>query len=43
MSPPISVLLAEDQAIVRAGFQALIDAQPDVAVVGTAATGRDAE
>jgi len=42
MSPPISVLLAEDQAIVRAGFHALIDAQPDVTVVGTAATGRDA-
>jgi DNA-binding NarL/FixJ family response regulator len=42
MSTPISVLLAEDQAIVRAGFQALIDAQPDVTVVGTAATGRDA-
>jgi DNA-binding NarL/FixJ family response regulator len=42
MSAPISVLLAEDQAIVRAGFHALIDAQPDVTVVGTAATGRDA-
>jgi DNA-binding NarL/FixJ family response regulator len=42
MSTPISVLLAEDQAMVRAGFHALIDAQPDVAVVGTAATGRAA-
>jgi DNA-binding NarL/FixJ family response regulator len=42
MSAPISVLLAEDQAIVRAGSHALIDAQPDVTVVGTAATGRDA-
>jgi DNA-binding NarL/FixJ family response regulator len=42
MSPSIRVLIAEDQAIVRAGFHALLDAQPDIAVVGTAATGRAA-
>ena len=42
MSPPIRVLIAEDQSVVRAGFQALLDAQSDVDVVGTVATGRAA-
>jgi DNA-binding NarL/FixJ family response regulator len=42
MTRPIRVLLAEDQAIVRAGFHALLDAQPDITVTGTAATGRAA-
>jgi DNA-binding NarL/FixJ family response regulator len=42
MTAPTRVLLAEDQAIVRAGFQALLDAQPDITVVGAAATGRAA-
>jgi DNA-binding NarL/FixJ family response regulator len=42
MSAPIRVLLAEDQPIVRAGFHALIDAQPDMTVVGGAATGAGA-
>ncbi|GAA1994463.1 response regulator [Kitasatospora viridis] len=35
----IKVLLADDQALVRAGFRALLDAQPDVTVVGEAEDG----
>ena len=35
----ISVLLADDQALVRAGFRALLDAQPDIQVVAEAADG----
>jgi DNA-binding NarL/FixJ family response regulator len=35
----IKVLLADDQALVRAGFRALLDAQPDITVVGEAADG----
>jgi DNA-binding NarL/FixJ family response regulator len=42
MTPAIHVLLAEDQAIVRAGFRALLDAQDDIEVTGEAADGREA-
>jgi DNA-binding NarL/FixJ family response regulator len=42
MTSPISVVLAEDQAIVRAGFRSLLDAEPDIEVAGEAATGDDA-
>ncbi len=35
----ISVVLADDQALVRAGFRALLDAQDDITVVGEAADG----
>ena len=38
----IHVLLADDQALVRAGFRALLDAQDDVEVVGEAGNGREA-
>jgi DNA-binding NarL/FixJ family response regulator len=38
----IRVVVAEDQSIVRAGFRALIDAEPDMAVVAEAADGREA-
>ncbi|WP_059006904.1 response regulator transcription factor [Streptomyces specialis] len=38
----IQVLLADDQALVRAGFRALLDAQPDIAVAGEAADGEEA-
>jgi len=38
----IRVLLADDQALVRAGFRALLDAQAGIEVVGEAADGRDA-
>ncbi len=38
----IRVLLADDQALVRAGFRALLDAEPDIEVVAEAADGLDA-
>lgn len=38
----IRVVLADDQALVRAGFRALLDAQPDVEVVGEAGDGVEA-
>jgi DNA-binding NarL/FixJ family response regulator len=38
----IRVVLADDQALVRAGFRALLDAQEDVEVVGEASTGTEA-
>ncbi|MFB7212489.1 response regulator [Streptomyces sp. NPDC056255] len=38
----IRVLLADDQSLVRAGFRALLDAQPDVEVAGEAADGAEA-
>jgi len=38
----IKVLLADDQALVRAGFRALLDAQDDVEVVGEASDGAEA-
>ena len=36
------VLIADDQALVRAGFRVLIDSAPDLEVVGEAADGREA-
>lgn len=38
----IRILLADDQALVRAGFRALLDAEEDMQVVGEAADGGDA-
>ncbi|WP_329181255.1 response regulator transcription factor [Streptomyces sp. NBC_01477] len=38
----IRVVLADDQALVRAGFRALLDAQSDIEVVGEAANGQQA-
>ena len=38
----IRVLLADDQALVRAGFKALLDAQEGIEVVGEAADGAEA-
>ncbi len=42
MSAVIRTLLADDQALVRAGFRALLDAQDGIEVVGEAADGREA-
>lgn len=38
----IRVLVADDQALVRGGFVALLDAQPDIEVVGEADNGEQA-
>jgi DNA-binding NarL/FixJ family response regulator len=38
----IRVLLADDQALMRAGFKVLIDSAPDLEVVAEACTGREA-
>jgi DNA-binding NarL/FixJ family response regulator len=38
----ISVVLADDQALVRAGFRALLNAEPDIRVVAEAADGLEA-
>ena len=38
----IRVLIADDQPIVRTGLTMLLNAQPDIEVVGAAADGREA-
>ena len=38
----IRVLVADDQAIIRTGLRIMLDAQPDIEVVGEAADGRQA-
>jgi DNA-binding NarL/FixJ family response regulator len=38
----IRVLLADDQALVRAGFRALLDSEQDIEVVGEASDGQEA-
>jgi len=38
----IRVVLADDQALVRGGFRALLDAQDDITVVGEASSGDEA-
>ncbi len=38
----IRILLADDQALVRAGFRALLDDQDDMKVIGEAVDGNDA-
>jgi DNA-binding NarL/FixJ family response regulator len=38
----IRVLLVDDQALVRAGFRMVLDAEPDIEVVGEAADGLQA-
>lgn len=42
MTAPVRVLLVDDQALVRAGFRMVLDAQPDITVVGEAGDGVEA-
>jgi DNA-binding NarL/FixJ family response regulator len=39
VSAPVRVVVVDDQEVVRAGFAALLDTQPDLTVAGTAADG----
>ncbi|MEV5714730.1 response regulator transcription factor [Amycolatopsis mediterranei] len=39
---PIRVLICEDQQLIRAGYVAVLGAQPDMEVVGQAGNGREA-
>lgn len=42
MSPPITVLLADDHALVRRGFRRLLEDDASIAVVGEASSGDEA-
>ncbi|MGW4330162.1 response regulator [Nocardia sp. NPDC004573] len=41
-TPPIKVLLADDERLVRSGFRVLLDLEDDITVVGEATTGAEA-
>ena len=41
-SPPVRVLIVDDQALVRAGFRLILETQPDIEVVGDASDGATA-
>ena len=42
MREKIRILVADDHAVLRAGLKMLLEAQPDMEVVGEAATGKEA-
>ena len=42
LSPLIRIIVADDHQVVRTGFAALLDTQPDFAVAGTACDGAEA-
>ncbi|MFJ6514804.1 response regulator [Streptomyces sp. NPDC091406] len=42
MTPPIRAVIADDQMMVRQGFTFLLNAEPDIEVVGQAVNGLDA-
>ena len=42
MSDVVRILLADDHAIVREGIRLILESQPDLTVIGEAATGREA-
>ena len=41
-TPPIRVLVADDQALIRDSFRLLLDLEPDLELVGEASDGREA-
>jgi DNA-binding NarL/FixJ family response regulator len=42
VTEPVRVLVCDDQALIRTGFATIIDAQPDLEVIGECADGRAA-
>src|SRR5215471_20432368 len=42
MTPPIRVLIADDQEMIRTGFRFFLDAQPDITVIAEATNGEEA-
>jgi DNA-binding NarL/FixJ family response regulator/class 3 adenylate cyclase len=42
LSRPITVAIADDQRLLRAGFRVILDAEPDITVIGEAGDGRAA-
>jgi DNA-binding NarL/FixJ family response regulator len=40
--PPVTVLIADDQRLVRAGFRVILDGEPGLRVIGEAADGQQA-
>jgi DNA-binding NarL/FixJ family response regulator len=42
LSPSVRIIVADDHQVVRAGFAALLDTQPDFTVVGPACDGTEA-
>ena len=41
-SPPARLIVADDHAIVRKGFEGMLEGEPDLEIVGEAADGREA-
>ncbi|QSB14275.1 response regulator transcription factor [Natronosporangium hydrolyticum] len=41
-SPPLRVLIVDDQQLVRSGFRMILESEPDIEVTGEAATGAEA-
>jgi DNA-binding NarL/FixJ family response regulator len=41
VTEPITIVVADDQPVIRDGFAAVLDAQPDMAVIGRASNGRE--
>lgn len=42
MPEPITIVLVDDHAVLRAGLRALLEAEPDLNVIGEAGSGEDA-
>jgi DNA-binding NarL/FixJ family response regulator len=43
MTEPLRVILADDHPFIRAGLRTTLEAEPDIVVVGEAATGHEAQ